>query len=262
MSKIVVVTGGSSGVGYNLCKSFIAQGDKVINIARHSCDIQNVDNFACDLSNEENIVVVCEQIKQKYSHIDILINNAGFGLSGATELLPLHNIKNLFEVNFFAVVSLVQKFLPIINKGGKIINISSVCAFYPVPFRGIYCASKSALNLMSYSLDMECRNFGVRVCAICPSEIKTNFTQNRVKVFDTNERYGTKIENAAKKIDSKNDKRASVEKVGKKIFRLINKKKIRPYYIIGFKFKLLHFIMRFLPYNMLHKVIYKTMGGK
>ena len=262
MSKIVVITGGSSGVGYYLCKSFIAQGDKVINIARRPCDIQNVDNFACDLSNEYNIVDTCEKIKQKYNNIDILINNAGFGLSGATELLPLQNVRNLFEVNFFAVVLLIQKLLPIMSKGSKIINISSICAFYPVPFRGLYCASKSALNLMSYSLDMECSNFGVKVCAICPSEIKTNFTQNRIKVFDTNKRYGTKIENAAKKIDSKNDKRASVEKVGKKILKIINKKKIKPYYIIGFKFKLLHFIMRFLPYNLLHKIISKTMGGK
>ena len=261
MDKIIVITGGSSGVGHKLCQMYVDNGDTVINIARRPCDIENVVNYTCDLSSEDEIKNTCDLIKNKYLHIDILINNAGFGLSGATELLPLEDIKNLFEVNFFAVISLIQKLLPII-KEGKIINISSVCAFYPVPFRGLYCASKAALNLMSYSLDMECKNFGVQVCAICPSEIKTNFTANRIKVFKTNERYGSTIEKAAQKIDSKNDKRASVDIVGKKIIKIINKKRLKPYYIIGFKFKVLNFAMRFLPYSLLHKSISRLMGGK
>ena len=115
--------------------------------------------------------------------------------------------------------------------------------------------------MLSLSLSMECAPLGIKVISICPGDIKTNFTKNRVKIFDTDSRYGDRIENAARNIDSREDKRMSVDVVSRKIYRISRKATPKPYYIIGFKYKMLHFAMRFLPSSALLHFTEKYFGG-
>jgi len=263
MSKIarnIVITGGTSGIGKASLDYFKSMGDNVIILARNNP--QDLPNFyKCDVSNFEEVKQTFNQISNTYTGIDVLINNAGFGVSGAIELVNNKDTNALFDVNLIGVINCYKCAIPYIKKGGIVINISSVCAFFPLPFRGLYCASKSAVNMLSYSMKMECQPFGVRVACVCPGDVKTNFTKSRVKVFDTNDRYGDRIENATNKIDGREDKRMSPEKVAKVIYKQSLSKNPKPYVIVGAKYKFLNFAMRFLPLSLLIKFTSKIFGG-
>ncbi|MDD3397046.1 MAG: SDR family NAD(P)-dependent oxidoreductase [Clostridia bacterium] len=255
----VVITGGTSGIGKALTEKFLKQGAKVIILAR---SVENSCGIKCDLSNEDEIAKAFKEIEKSYGKIDILINNAGYGISGATELITPAEARKIFDVNFFGTLFCIQNALPLMQKGGKIINISSACAFFALPFRTLYCASKSAVSMLSNSIRMELNCAGIQVCAICPGDIKTNFTKNRVKHFDTNIRYGNRIKNATENIDRNEEKRMPLTYASDKIFQIINKPKLKPQYIIGKKYKFLYFLYKIFPLNWFLKSTNKSKGGK
>lgn len=258
--KIIVITGATSGIGL-ACKSlFEKNGHRVISLARNNINNDN-DFFSCDVSKEIQVIETFKKIKEKYGQIDILINNAGYGISGAVELIENRDIENLFDVNLLGCINSFKYALPLIKKGGMIINMSSVCALFPLPYRSLYCASKASLNMLSLCLYMECKPFNVKVVSICPGDVKTNFTKNRVKVFKTNERYDDRIKIATNLLDKREDRRMPPEKVAKVVFRVSKKKQPKPYVIVGFKYKVLHFAMRFLPTSWLLYFTEKFFGG-
>jgi len=258
--KIVVITGASSGIGLETAETFIKNGYEVVNLSRTPSGILK-NNYTCDVSKEEEVKRVFEAIGSKYGKIDILINCAGYGLSGATELISASDAEKIFAVNVFGTLNCVRQTLPLMINGGKIINVGSAMALFTVPFRGLYAASKAAVNSITYSLRMECAPFGIQVCSICPGDVKTNFTKNRVKKFETNERYGERIKNATECVDSKEARRMPASKVAGAIYRQSKKKKTRPMTIVGFKYKFLHFVMRFLPLSWLLSATGSLLGG-
>lgn len=258
MNKIVVITGGTSGIGLDLKKLFDENKDTVITISTR--ELQDENHYSCSVSDEENIKKTIDEIGQRFGRIDILINNAGFGMSGITELLPTQKIKDLLEVNYYGTIYTIQSALKYMSKGSKIVNISSAMALFPVPFRSIYGSVKSAVLTLSFSLRMELAPLGIDVVAICPGDIKTNFTKNRIKDFETNERYGNRIETATLKSDSKEDKRMKSSVCAKKIFKKICKKKCKPFYIIGAKYKALYFLTRITPKSWLLNITGKLLG--
>ena len=257
--RVVVITGCSSGIGRECVHYFESMGDVVIGLARHNEDCDNF--YCCDISSEDNVKKVMDMIGKRYGRIDVLINNAGYGLSGAVELVPNLQIEKLYDVNILGSINCYKYAMPYMKEGSKILNIASACALFPLPFRGLYCSSKAGLHMLSLSLAMECAPLGIKVISICPGDIKTNFTKNRVKIYDTNERYGDRIENAARAIDSREDKRMSVYGVARKLYKISVKVEPKPYYIIGFKYKMLHFAMRFLPASALLRFTEKHFGG-
>lgn len=258
--KTVVITGASSGIGAQLRENFVKAGHKVVCIMRTNPD--NFEDFiSCDLTDSAAVIFAAQQIKQIYGKVDILINNAGIGISGAMELLPEDKIRQVIELDYFAALLLTREMLPIMKKGGKIVNISSACALFALPFRSVYCSAKAAMNMFSFGLRMELSACGIDVVSICPGDILTPFTTSRLKYNQTNERYGNRVENAANKVDSRNDKRMSAIKSGKKIFKIANNKK-GALYIIGAKYKVLNFFSRILPTGLYLKVTNALFGGK
>ena len=254
----IVITGGSSGLGKLVKEMFLSRGDNVLTLSRDP----GADGIACDLSKPEEIDRAFEEIEKRLGHIDLLINNAGFGISGATELISREASHNIMDVNFFGALECIKKSLPLMKSGARIVNISSACALFPLPFRSLYCASKAALSLMSNSIKMELAPAGIDVTSICPGDTKTNFTKARQKSFVTNERYGERIKNATEKIDKNENKRMPAEKVAKKIFKIATKNKTKPQYIIGAKYKLLYFASRIFPLSWLVKLTQKFYGGE
>lgn len=255
----IVITGGTSGLGKALLEKFEKRGDNVIVLAR---SVESGKGIKCDIGDSENVKNAFAEIGKTVGKIDILINNAGYGISGATEFVSTEEAKKIFDVNFFGTLFCVQNALPLMKSGAKIINISSACALFALPFRTLYCASKAAVSMLSHSMRLELCTAGIQVCSICPGEIKTNFTKNRVKNFITNERYGKRIENATNNIDKHENSRMSVEFASGKIFKIINKKKLKPQYIIGGKYKALYFASKIFPLSWILKATGKTMGGK
>lgn len=256
--KIVVITGASSGIGKGLKELFLLQGHRVIGLSRTDCG----EGFVkCDVTDRAAVFAAISEIGQKYGRIDLLINNAGVGISGAAELADYEDFRRVMQTNVDGTLNVSQAALAYMGRGGKIVNVSSVCALFALPFRTVYCAAKAAESMLSYGMRMELAHGGITVVTVCPGEIKTGFTANRIKNFKTNARYGDRIERAARRIDEKEEKRMDCAKACRKIFKIALKKK-GARYIIGGKYKALDFISRFLPAGVFLSACSALMGGK
>lgn len=257
--KIIVITGGTSGIGKYMVDEYLSS-NTVVNLARSCSDEGN--EIRCDVSVEADVVRAFEIIKSKYGHIDILINNAGYAINGATESLTDEAVMRQFEVNFMGVFRAIKCALPLMDRGSKIINISSACAIFPLPFRAMYCASKSAVSMLSHSLREEVKPYGIQVTALCPGDIQTSFSKNRVKVMDSPARYGDRVEKALSHIEQREGKRMSVEYACKKMMKIIAKKKLKPFYIIGRKYKFLYALYRIFPLDIILSATGKMFAPK
>ncbi len=256
MEKIVVITGGTSGIGKACAELFENAGDKVLVLGR-SAKVENEMHYICDVTNSDMVSRCFADIIKRFGRIDVLINSAGVGISGITELIPLEDAKNIFDINYFGTLLSIKNALPFMTKGSKIINIGSAMAFFPLPYRAHYAAVKSAVNALSFALRLELAPLQIDVSVVCPGDVKTNFTKNREKSFETNERYGKKMELMTKKMDAKQDKRMSVDIVAKEIYKIANRQKMKPMYIVGKKYKFLYNASRFASKNVLLKGIDK-----
>ena len=246
MSKTIVITGGTSGIGLGVAEIMRTEGHNIVIIDR-SADEAIENHFKADVTDEARMREVFNKIAEKHPQIDVLLNCAGYGLSGAVELVEASEVRRHFDVNVVGSVNAYKFAIPHMKKGAKVINLASAAALNPLPFRGFYSASKAAINTLSMSERLECKSFGVEVVSLCPGDTKTNFNANRVSVLTTNERYGDSIARCVEHLNKKNDSRMPVGKVTKRIIKVINKKKNKPLIIIGTKERLFHFLCRFLP---------------
>lgn len=260
MGKIIVITGGTSGIGLSLKTLFEQKGDTVLTISLD--EINDKNHYCGSVSHEIKVKQIFNDIHERFGKIDMLINCAGIGMSGITEIIPTEQIQRLTEVNYYGTLYCIRSALPYMEKGARIVNLSSAMALFPVPFRSIYGSVKSAVLNLSMSLRMELAPLGIDVVAFCPGNTKTNFTKNRIKDFETTPRYGDRLKTATEKSDNNEDKRMSGKYVAGKIFKFINRKKTKPFYIIGGKYKFLYFLTNITPKSVLLKFTAKFMGGK
>ncbi len=250
-AKNIIITGSSSGIGQALRNYFTAQGDNVIGISLSG------DDYNCDVSNYEAVKAIFNEIAKKIDKIDILIPCAGFGLYGAIELIENSKIQKEYDVNVMGTVNCIQCALPLMRDNGKIINISSICALFPIPFRSFYCSSKAAISSLSDCLRMELSKTKIQVTAICPCEIKTNFNKNREKTLATNERYSNAVAQNVALLDKRESKRMPLEKATKIIVKIINKRKLKPQYVMSARNKILYQVQKFFPRSLVLKVMTK-----
>lgn len=261
MNKIVVITGASSGIGLELYNQYKEKGDTPICLSRKND--AKLDNFIeCDVTKEEQIISAFTLVQQKYKKIDILINNAGLGISGAIELENSSTVEHLMNVNFMGAFLCYKYALPLMSEGACIVNMSSVCALFPIPFRGFYCASKSALSSISLASFMELKKSKINVITICPGQTKSNFEKNRIKNMATNERYADKIASTAKALaeTETNGSRMKTSYVANIILKQTYKKRPKPMKIIGFKYKIFYFAKRILPTRAFLALTNKFLG--
>lgn len=263
--KIVVITGGTSGIGAELVKIYKNLGHIICVLAKDIVigNIQNdtqLNYFECDVTDENMVKRCIEAIGNKFKKIDVVINCAGYGLAGALELTPTNDAKKQFDTNFFGTFLINNYAIKYMPKNSTIVNIASACALFALPYRGLYCASKSAVDMYSKCLSMELAPSKINVISICPGDTKTNFSKNRVKVYQTNQRYGDSITKSIHKVEANQEKRMEPNYVASKIFKFANKKHPKPMYIIGAKYKLLYFANRFLPQSVMLKFTNKMFG--
>ena len=196
MSKIAVVTGGTSGIGRETALYLTQNGCTVYELSRRAEGVEGLRHISADVTDEESVRRAVEQILQEAGRIDILVNNAGFGISGVEGLRQ-------FDVNFFGMVRMNRAVIAVMRKqgGGRIVNLSSVAAPVPIPFQTYYAASKAAINSYTMALANELRPFGVTVCAVMPGDIHTGFTAARRKVAEGDEIYAGRISRSVKRME-------------------------------------------------------------
>ncbi len=181
--KVAFVTGASSGIGFATSSLLAARGYHTFGTTRElgaRKAPEGVEMLKLDVRSDESVDRAVEDVIARTKRIDVLVNNAGFGLAGAIEETSLEEARGQLETNFWGPVRITRRILPYMRerRAGRIINISSVLGFMPAPYQGFYVASKHALEGYSEVLDLEVRPFGIRVVLIEPSAIHSSFFEN------------------------------------------------------------------------------------
>lgn len=256
MSKIAIVTGASSGIGRCEKVRLEEAGFKVYNFSRHN--IEGGTNFVeVDVTDRKAVFDAVDKVVSTEGRIDLLVNNAGFGIAGAIETTPEELAKRQIEVNFWGAVNCTQAVLPHMRaqNGGRIINTSSVAAVFSIPFQTFYSCSKAAINSFTSALRNEVKAFNITACAVMPGDIKTGFTGNRIKTEEHSAYSNQERSIGVMEKDEING--MSPDVVAKKVKKLALKKRVSPLYTVGGKYKLLVFLSRFFS----HKFCDKIVGG-
>mgnify|MGYP000939925263 FL=1 len=149
MTKVAAITGASSGIGRETAKYFQRKGWKVYNLSRRPSGEPGIIHIAADVTDEAEIEKAFALIHAESGGLDLLINNAGFGISGAVEFTELKDAKRQFDVNFFGTLSCIKAALPLLKESrGRILCISSAAAVFAIPFQSFYSATKAAINIL------------------------------------------------------------------------------------------------------------------
>jgi NAD(P)-dependent dehydrogenase (short-subunit alcohol dehydrogenase family) len=181
--KIALVTGASSGIGEATAERLTKAGYKVYGTSRQGAQAgkRSFEMLPLDVTSDESVEAVVSEVMRRHGRIDLLVNNAGFGVAPAgAEESSLGQARSIFETNFFGLVRMTRAVVPHMRRqgSGRIINIGSVLGFLPMPYGALYAATKHAVEGYSESLDHELRTRGIRVSVIEPAYTKTSFDAN------------------------------------------------------------------------------------
>jgi short-subunit dehydrogenase len=191
--KIVVVTGGSMGIGEAIAKIFADGGASVVLLSRDAeraeaargriGHIERTLALACDVRNREEIDRVVGLTLHHFQRIDVWINNAGHGILDSVANVDMAKCRETFETNFFGTVEAMQAVIPVMKQqgSGAIINVSSVAGHIPLPFHAVYSATKYAMNAIGKGARIELKSSGINVLTVCPGYVRTDFGANAAK---------------------------------------------------------------------------------
>ena len=247
MSKIVIITGGSSGIGLCTAAALREKDCKVYELSRRDSEVPGITHLKCDITDEEQVKAAVAQVMAENGRIDILINNAGFGISGAVEFTETEDARRLFDVNFFGMVRM--------QGGGRIVNLSSVAAPVPIPFQTYYSAGKAAVNSYTMALSNEVKPFGITVTAVMPGDIKTGFTAARQKSIVGDEVYGGRISRSVAGMEKDEQTGMDPAKAGEFIAKVALSTGHKPLRTIGFNYRCAVFLTKILPARWLNGLI-------
>lgn len=183
MAKVVLITGGSSGIGKSIGDFLLQKGFVVYGTSRNPDKVleSNFPLLALDVRNTDSIQKAIQHIIATSGRIDVVINNAGVGITGPLEELPTVEIRNNFETNFFGPIEVMKAVLPQMRsqQSGLIINVTSIAGYMGLPYRSVYSASKGALELITEALRMEVKSFGITITNVAPGDFATNIAAGR-----------------------------------------------------------------------------------
>ena len=250
--KRVFLTGASSGIGLATAQALLARGDEVWGTSRNPASLLQHERFhpvRLDLHDDRDIDEMFTRALEDAGRFDVVINNAGSGHFGPAELLSIEEIREQFQVVFFAHVRLMQLALAAMRRenSGLIINVSSLASLLPVPFMGAYNAAKSAMVAFIMSLQIELASSNIHVVDLQPADIRTNFNDAIRPNSDAS--YQERVEKTWKAVDKNMKEAPGPETVARAIVRLIDQKKPPMRLVVGgaFQAKIGPLIYRFLP---------------
>lgn len=259
--KIVFITGASSGIGKAIGEYLHDKNYIVYGTSRNPEKYPNskIKLLALDVTDVASIQNAIEQVLLQENRIDVLINNAGAGITGALEEIPTTEIKRNFETNFFGPIEVMKAVLPQMRKqkSGLIINITSIAGYMGLPYRSVYSASKGALELITEALRMEVKQFGIEVTNVAPGDFATNIVRGRyhaplIQGSDYEASYGKTLDLMNTHVDSGSNPIEMAEAV----YKIINTPKPKIHYKVGaFLQKFSIVLKRVLPDKMYEKML-------
>src|SRR5438874_7441541 len=182
-NKTTLVTGVTSGIGRDIAQLLAERGARVFGTVRNpqtANPIRGVEIVRMEVTEDASVNEAIQSVEKKAGPVQLLVNNAGYVVTGALEETSIEEAKQQFDTNFFGVLRVTSAVLPKMRQGGygRIVNISSVLGFLPAPYQGMYAASKHALEGYTETLDHEIRRFGVRAMLIEPAYTKSQINGN------------------------------------------------------------------------------------
>lgn len=182
MSRLVLITGCSSGIGQALAQAFIDNGDQVIATARKPETLSSLacEHEALDVNDASSIDALRARISERHGKLDVLVNNAGIASMGPVAAMPLDTIRLQLETNTLSPIAMLQSCLPLLQKSDApmVVNIGSVSGILTTPFAGAYCASKAALHALGEALRMELAPLGIQVITVQPGGVTSALGDN------------------------------------------------------------------------------------
>lgn len=269
VSKSIFITGCSSGIGYDAAIALKQRGHRVIASCRKQADVdaliaQGIETIQLDVTQEQSIIEAVKQLLEKTNgHLDVLINNAGYGQAGALEDVPRSALIAQFNTNVFGLMDVIRLIIPVMRAqgSGRIINISSLLGFVSMPFRGAYNASKHAVEGLSDTLRLELKPAGIDVITIQPGPIHSRFRDHAVdeSLQQINiERSYFKSQYQQMLASFKDAKDESIftkapAAVVDKLIIAIESKSPKPKYLVTFPSYLFMVLKRMLPVRLMDK---------
>jgi NAD(P)-dependent dehydrogenase (short-subunit alcohol dehydrogenase family) len=250
--RVVLVTGASSGVGQATARLLAQSGYRVFGTSRSpasSGDAYSVTMVPLDVCSDQSAAACVSAVAGQAGRLDVLVNNAGYEQAGALEELSLDEAKAQFETNFFGVVRMVKAVLPLMRRqmGGQIINVSSLSGLSPIPFMGIYSASKFALDGYTEALRHEVKPFNIHVSQIEPGFLRTPMMSHRQTAAQRIAEYDPWRQRAYDAIRAQEEKGPGPELVADAVLRIAGSKRPRLRYIVGQQAKVVTRLRQFLP---------------
>jgi len=239
---------------------FVDKGWRVFELSRHGKSHDGIVHVDCDVTKPESVQAAVAEVLRQTETIDVLISNAGYGISGAIEFTALNDAKRQMDVNFFGALNSTQAVLPVMRKQqrGRIIYTSSVAAVLPVPYQAFYSASKAAINAMALALANEVRAFHIYVGCLMPGDVATGFTAARDKSEQGAEVYQN-VNKAVAAMEKDEQNGMKPVQMAKIFYRMATRRNPAPFYVGGGVYKVFCFLNRILPtrfVNWLEGVMY------
>ncbi|WP_103072650.1 SDR family oxidoreductase [Aquimarina sediminis] len=261
-NTVVLITGGSSGIGKSIGIYLKEKGCIVYGTSRNPSRFTDFDFFPLlelDVADKGSIVSAVDKIVHKHGQLDVLINNAGAGITGPIEETPEEEIVKNFTTNYFGPINVTKAVLPIMRKqkNGLVINITSIAGYMGLPYRGIYSASKAALEMTTEAWRMELKDFNIKMTNVAPGDFATNIAAGRyhapvIEGSPYEKPYGDTLRLMDSHVDSGNDPL----EMAKVVFEIMNTQKPRVHYKVGaFMQKFSIVLKRVLPDRVYEKML-------
>lgn len=261
MQKVVLITGASSGLGLATALYLTKKGYVVFGTSRNPEKFTQSIPFELlplEITDINSIETCVAEVLKRKKRVDVLINNAGVGITGPIEELDIKAISSNFNTNCFGPLQMIKSVLPKMREqsSGTIINITSIGGYMGLPFRGPYSASKSALSIITESLSMEVKNFGIKVICLAPGDFATDIASRRYHSPALEKSPYKKYKESLDTINKHVDQGNNPYEIAKAIDKILSKKNPRLHYEVGsFLQKLSKTLKKILPSRIFEKII-------
>jgi NAD(P)-dependent dehydrogenase (short-subunit alcohol dehydrogenase family) len=261
--RVILVTGASSGIGQSCAELLAQRGHRVYGASRGGASRSGASRSAgltMDVRDEASVKAAVRTILDREQRLDVVINNAGFGIAGAVEDTSSEEAKEQFEVNFFGVLRVCRAVLPVMRsqRQGLIVNIGSIGGLIAIPYQGLYSATKFALEGLTESLRLEVREFGINVVLIEPGDHRTGFTKNRRSTLASGDGspYRAGFEHAVARMAADEQAGPPPERVAALVSKVIDDPRPRLRYTVGpAPQRAAVWLKRLLPYTAIEAIM-------
>ena len=261
MNKVVLITGGSSGIGKSIGEFLHQRGFVVYGTSRNPERVLNsvFPLVALDVRDADSIHAAVAKVIAASGRLDIVINNAGVGITGPLEEIPMEEMKNNFDTNFFGPIEVMKAVLPQMReqKSGLIINVTSIAGYMGLPYRSIYSASKGALELITEALRMEVKSFGIHITNVAPGDFATNIASGRYHApVKKGSAYEVSYGESLRTMDEHVDGGSNPNEMAEAVYNIIQTPNPNIHYKVGaFMQKLSIVLKRILPDKVYEKML-------